>query len=96
MLPLILCSIGWLLMAVLVAGALMSTIMSAGGASESGNPNGKRMYRVHLAWFPVMIISVIAAWIAFLLNAPAAVVIALMLIPLAHIGVFFGLLMRLD
>ena len=95
MLPLILCSIAWVLIAIPVAGALMSTIMSAGGASQTGDPAGKRLYVVHLAWFPVMIVSVVAAWIAFILNAPSALVIALMLIPLAHIGVFFAVLMGL-
>ena len=90
-----LCTIGWILIAIPVAGALMATVMSAGGANEIGDPNGKRLYVVHLAWFPVAIVSVIMGWVLTALDVANGVVIAVLLIPALHIIVFLALLSQL-
>lgn len=81
MIVLVLCSMGWGLVLLLALGTLMATVSVATGKGIRGErANGLLM--LHIAFFPVTIISVVAAWLiaAFGMWTLAYILLALPLI----------------
>lgn len=93
MLVLILCSAGWLLALIPAAGALMATISASAGRKIQGHEGRSWLFIVHVSFFPVVILSIIIAWIAAAFGA-WSVAYGVLLLPLVIVIAFAAILMR--
>jgi len=88
------CSLGWGIMLVLAAGAFISTVMTAAPASEQGKRGARAFYYAHLSFFPVVILCLIGAWVAYAVGAESLANL-LLIVPFINVIVFGILLFSL-
>ncbi len=90
----ILCSVGWLVALLPLAGMFISTVMLMAGVEETKKTGVKIPYYAHISIFPVIFIAVIGAWIAHFVGVDNAFLF--LLLPLLNIVVFIAGMINLE